>query len=270
MVTITVRRRPRGTLPHVRPTAEQLQYDYYTATAEEYYKGWMDDLGAHHQALTLISALIDGFGYRSVLDIGAGTGRGTKHLLETHPNVDVRGVEPVRAMIDQAEDVGGVPRGCIVEGRGQTLPFENDSFDVVCEFGVLHHVRDPEAIVTEMMRVARRAVFLSDANRFAVGRRLAQAARYGIYRSGLWPVFNWLRTGGRGYREVEGDGIVYSYSVYDSLPVIERWADRIFMIPTDPCRVGWFHPLFGSVNVLVCALRDGSPAPLSRAPQSLA
>jgi SAM-dependent methyltransferase len=254
----------------VRRTAERLQHDYYTATAEEYYKGWMDDLGAHHQALTLISALIDGFGYRSVLDVGAGTGRGTKHFLEAHANVYVRGVEPVRAMIEQAEDVGGVPRGCIIEGRGQALPFENYSFDVVCEFGVLHHVRDPEAIVTEMMRVARCAVFLSDANRFAVGRRPAQAARYGIYRSGLWTVFNWLRTGGRGYRQVEGDGIVYSYSVYDTLPVIESWSERIFMVPTDPCRVGWFHPLFGSVNVLVCALRDASPAAPSLAPQSSA
>lgn len=250
-------------LSRVKCSPEQLQHDYYTATADQYYKGWMGDLGAHYQALSLISALVDGFEYRSVLDVGAGTGRGTKHFLERHPIVYVRGVEPVRAMINQAEDAGGVPRGCIIEGRGQALPFEDNSFDVVCELGVLHHVRDPQAIVTEMTRVARRAVFLSDANRFAVGRRLARATRYCIYRSGLWTIFTWLRTGRQGYLAVEGDGIVYSYSVYDSLPLLESWADRIFMVPTDPCRVGWFHPLFGSVNVLVCALRDTPTAQLN-------
>jgi hypothetical protein len=55
---------------------------------------------------------------------------------------------------------------------------------------------------------------------------------------------------------LEGDGVCYSYSVYDSLPVLERWADRIFLVPTSPSPVGWFHPLFGSVHVLVCAVRD--------------
>jgi SAM-dependent methyltransferase len=249
----------------VETSPERRQHDYYTAVAEQYYNGWMSDLGAHHRALSVISALVDGFRYGSVLDVGAGTGRATKHFLERHPGVHVRGIEPVAAMIDQAEQAGGVPTGCIIEGRGQDLPFQDASFDLVCELGVLHHVRDPEAIVTEMTRVARRAVFLSDANRFAVGGRLARAIRFGIYRSGLWDIFTWFRTNGRGYVETEGDGIAYSYSVYDSLPVLERWADRIFMVPTDPCRVGWFHPLFGSVNVLVCALRDTPTGPLSTA-----
>ncbi len=144
------------------------------------------------------------------------------------------------------------------------MPFADDGFDVACEFGVLHHVRDPQAIVGEMMRVARRAVFLSDANRFAVGGRLARATRYCIYRAGLWTTFIWVRTRGRRYREIEGDGVIYSYSVYDSLPVLESWADRIFLVATDPCRVGWFHPLFGSVNVLVCALRDSPTAEIVR------
>lgn len=241
----------------MRPSPEQLQHAYYTNEAADYFNGWTGDGGAHHQALMLMSALIDGFGYGSVLDVGAGTGRGVMHLRERHPALHVRGIEPVRAMIDQAEQAGGVPRDCIIEGRGQELPFDDDSFDVVCEFGILHHVRDPNAIVREMMRVARRAVFMSDANRFAVGGRLARVTRYCIYRSGLWTPFTWFRTGGRGYREIAGDGIAYSYSVYDSLPVLEGWGDRIFMVPTDPSRAGWFHPLFGSVNVLVCALRDG-------------
>ncbi len=48
----------------------------------------------------------------------------------------------------------------------------------------------------------------------------------------------------------------YSYSVYDSLHVLDEWADRVFLIPTGPARCGWFHPLFGAAHVLVCAMRD--------------
>jgi SAM-dependent methyltransferase len=240
----------------MRTTAEQRQHDFYTATAEEYQQGWAGDTGPHSTALAFVSSMIDGYGYRSVLDVGSGTGRGPAHFLARHPSLEVRGIEPVRAMIDQAERVSGVPAGCIVEGRGQALPFADDSFDVACEFGILHHVPDPQTVVAEMTRVARRAVFMSDANRFALGGRLARAVRYAIYRSGAWPVFSWVRTRGRGYLVLEGDGVCYSYSVYDSLPVLERWADRIFLVPTAPSPVGWFHPLFGSVHVLVCAVRD--------------
>jgi SAM-dependent methyltransferase len=196
-------------------------------------------------------------GCASVLDVGAGTGRGVKYLVDHHPEIEVRGVEPVRAMIDHAEGAEGVPAGSIIEARGETLPFADDSFDAVCELGILHHVSDPEAIVREMTRVARRAVFLSDENRFARGGRLSRAAKFALYRLGLWGGLTWARTRGRGYVLSEGDGgVAYSYSVYDSLPTLEGWAGRVFLVPTVPSRIGWFHPLFGATHILVCALKE--------------
>lgn len=241
----------------MRVAPEQLQHRFYSDTAAAYHAEFVRRDDEHYQALSLISTLIDGFGYRSVLDVGAGTGRGVKHLIDRHPQLEVMGIEPVQAMIDYAEHSGGVPNGSMVLGRGQALPFENASFDAVCELGVLHHVADPNAIVDEMTRVARRAVFLSDENRFARGGRLARALKYGTYRLGMWPMVCALRTRGRGYVLSKGDGgVAYSYSVYDSLPALEPWADRIFLVPTVPARAGWFHPLFSSTHILVCALRD--------------
>jgi ubiquinone/menaquinone biosynthesis C-methylase UbiE len=242
-----------------RVSAEQLQHEFYTATAERYDDVMVGEGDPHHVALDLISALIDGFGFRSVLDVGTGTGRGMKHFIDRNPGIDVRGVEPVHAMIDQAER-NGVPSGLIVEGRGNALPFEDDSFDVVCELGILHHVGDPDEIVREMTRVARRAVFLSDENRFAAGGGFHRAAKYVLYRLRLWFLAYRLANRGRIYHLSEGeqsDGLIYSYSVYDSLPVLNEWADRTFLVPTLPARATWFHPLFGSTNVLLCALRDG-------------
>ena len=204
-----------------------------------------------------MSALTSGFGYSSALDVGTGTGRGVKHFLDHHPGLEVKGVEPVRAMIDQAEQRNGVPEGTIVEARGDELPFDDDTFDLVCELGVLHHVAEPAAVVDEMIRVARRAIFLSDSNRFANGGPLRRAVKYGLYRLGGWSAAFRMANGGKDYLESDGDGgVAYSYSVYDSLPQLHDWADRVFFVPTGESRPGWFHPLFGAHNLLLCALRD--------------
>ena len=240
------------------PSPERLQHDFYSATAGRYDEMHVAADDEHFTALSFISALIEGYGYGSVLDVGAGTGRGVAHFIAHHRDLEVRGVEPVPAMIEQAEQRNGVPRGRIVEAGGDHLPFGSQSFDAVCELGVLHHVADPNSIVAEMARVAKRAVFLSDENRFANGRGVRRAVKYGLYRAGLWPLAYRLATGGRPYHLNPGDGgVAYSYSVYDSLPILNEWADRVFLVPTAPAQAGWFHPLFGARNVLLCALRDG-------------
>jgi ubiquinone/menaquinone biosynthesis C-methylase UbiE len=240
----------------VRP--EQIQHDFYTATAHKYDDEYVHDGDEHFVAFDFISALIDGYGFRNVLDVGSGTGRGVKHFLKRHDNVEVRGVEPVRALIDEAER-SGVPEGCIIEGSGSALPFEDNSFDVVCESATLHHVADPDAILAEMIRVARRAVFLSDENRFGNGRPVARATKFALYHLGLWPAAFRLAHGGRDYLLTEGDGgVAYSYSVYDSLEPLNDWADRTFFVPLTPAPATRFHPLFATSNLLLCALRDPS------------
>jgi SAM-dependent methyltransferase len=239
----------------VRASPEQLQHAFYTATAAAYDHEFVTDGDEHGVALRYISMLNAGLGCRSVLDVGAGTGRGVRHFLSAHPNLEVRGVEPVRAMIEVAERDHAVPAGAIVQGAGDSLPFGDASFDAVCELGVLHHVADPQPVVREMTRVARRAVFLSDENRFARGSRGARLGKYALYRAGLWGQVWRLRTRGRGYHR-SADGVSYSYSVYDSLPMLSAWADRLFLIPTGVVPSGSFHPLFGAPHILVCALRD--------------
>jgi ubiquinone/menaquinone biosynthesis C-methylase UbiE len=249
----------RGSREASQNSPEQMQHDFYTATSGTYDEAMVREGDEHFLALDFISAQIDGFGYRGVLDVGTGTGRGVTHFINRHKGLEVRGVEPVQAMIDQAERANSVPAGCIVEGKGEDLPFADDAFDIVCEFGVLHHVANPDAIVREMTRVARRAVFLSDENRFANGGPFHRAVKYGLYRLGLWPMVYRLANRGKAYHVSPGDGgVVYSYSVYDSLGIVNEWADRTFLVPLVPARTTWFHPLFGSRNLLLCALRDRS------------
>jgi hypothetical protein len=67
-----------------------------------------------------------------------------------------------------------------------------------------------------------------------------------------------LKTAGKGYRFSEGDGLAYSYSVFDALEVLSEWSDRVIVIPTDEVKTkSLFHPLLTSFHVLLCAVRDG-------------
>jgi hypothetical protein len=78
-----------------------------------------------------------------------------------------------------------------------------------------------------------------------------------LYKAGLWKGFNFVRTRGRHYQISEGDGLFYSYSVYDSYDQVARWADRIFLLPSGAVRAhSWFHPLLTSEGAILIAIRD--------------
>jgi hypothetical protein len=81
----------------------------------------------------------------------------------------------------------------------------------------MHHLPRPSTAVSEMTRVARSAIFISDNNRFGHGSALARGAKLLIHSARLWPLYEVLRTRGRGYVESPGDGVFYSYSLYDSI-----------------------------------------------------
>ena len=46
-------------------------------------------------------------------------------------------------------------KGTFVQNDGITIPFETDSFDIVCSMGVLHHIPDPVPVVQELHRVLK-------------------------------------------------------------------------------------------------------------------
>lgn len=235
---------------------EDIQREYYSRTASSY-----NDIHLHHDeehyiALRYISSLIDLLSISSILDVGCGTGRGVKWLLEKHP-IKVIGIEPVKAMIGQAIHKNNIPQDSIVLGSGESLPFYDNSFDAVCELGVLHHVPKPNIVVSEMIRVARKAIFLSDSNRFGQGSMAVRIIKIILYKMNLWNIANAIKTRGKCYMISEDDGISYSYSVFDSYKTLVSWADRIILIPTIKTQdKSWLHPLITSGHVLLCAIKD--------------
>ena len=236
----------------------EIQQTYYTETANRYDTMHACEGATDPGTSRLVQGFIRMFQIHSVLDVGTATGLGMRQLKEAIPDLFVCGVEPVSALIEQGIQQGTASAISFVRASGDALPFPDASFDAVCEFAVLHHAQNPSAVVKEMLRVARRAVFICDSNRFGQGSRLARLTKLALYKTRLWGLYTYLRTGGKGYMITEGDGLAYSYSVYDSFDLVARWADRVILVPSEPKgkASSWLHPLLNSAGVLMCAIKD--------------
>jgi SAM-dependent methyltransferase len=247
--------------PEVKdPVLEQRRY--YTTTASRYdymhaHEGVDDEAG-----MSILFSVLRTLEVRTLLDVGSATGRGLPRLAEGLPVAFVCGVEPVEALVRQGIS-SGVTQGLpLLLASGDALPFADKSFDAVCEFAVLHHVPHPARVVQEMLRVARNVVVISDANRFGQGSFPLRIIKLLLYKLKLWKAFDFVRTRGKGYQVSEGDGVFYSYSVFDNLHLIQQWAESVYLLPLDNDGIpGWFHPLLTSGRVLLIATRKNPASP---------
>jgi ubiquinone/menaquinone biosynthesis C-methylase UbiE len=238
--------------------AVAIQRRYYSETASKYEQMQAHEGDENAFNKQFVQAMLQVLGGQSVLDVGTATGYRLHELRLALPNALLCGVEPpVDALLGIARRNDVLSSGTLIRASGFALPFADKSFDVVCEFSILHHVRQPNAIVREMMRVARKAVLIADSNRFGQGGMLACLAKLAMYKTKTWSAFDWLRTKGKGYRITDGDGISYSYSAYDSFDLLAAWADRLIVLPTEGGKVrSWLHPLLNSPGVLACAIKE--------------
>src|SRR5262245_33477224 len=127
------------------------QRNYYAGVAPQFNEMNIKQGDEHYFALAALEGLLHFFECRSLLDIGAGTGRTVRYFKEKRPDLKVMGIEPVAAMREQAYQLG-VGRDQIIEGDARKLPFEDGAFDIVTETGILHHIPNPEAAISEMLR----------------------------------------------------------------------------------------------------------------------
>jgi ubiquinone/menaquinone biosynthesis C-methylase UbiE len=88
---------------------------------------------------------------QNVLDVACGTGDWLLAAMARggHPN----GIDLSAKAIDICQR--NMPDGEFHAGAAETLPFDDDQFDLVTCLGSLEHFLDPVAAVTEMVRVSR-------------------------------------------------------------------------------------------------------------------
>jgi hypothetical protein len=83
-----------------------------------------------------------------------------------------------------------------------------------------------------MLRVAGRAVFISDCNNFGQGSLLGRGLKQCLNALHLWPLADFIKTRGRGYTLSEGDGLAYSYSVFNDYRQIREKCRSVHVLNT--------------------------------------
>lgn len=229
----------------------EIQRQYYKITAEQYGALHMQPDDEHYFALSWLASIIEHFGYRSLLDVGSGTGRAISYFSDRLPGLEVLGIEPSAEL----RDIGyrrGIAREVLVEGNALDLQYPDGAFDVVCEFGVLHHIRNPGRAVSEMLRVARKAVFVSDDNHYGSGSPAMRMVKQALAAVGMWGPAYRLKTGGKGFRVTESDGLAYPYSVFDDFRLIRRRCAAVHVMNT---RDGGISPYRSAGNIALLGIK---------------
>jgi ubiquinone/menaquinone biosynthesis C-methylase UbiE len=89
-----------------------------------------------------------------VLDVGCGTGALLERLGLAYPDARLSGLEPVPEMLAAARR--RLPASVALEaGWAEHLPFDAGQFDAVVSSSAFHYVHDPEAALSEIVRVLR-------------------------------------------------------------------------------------------------------------------
>jgi len=117
---------------------------------EYFHRGFIQSRRVHVLTEHLSALISKG---TTLLDVGCGDGRLSARILESRDDILIKGVDVLaRSQTYFPVDLFD----------GQTIPTNDDSFDVVMFVDVLHHTENPMILLREAARVARRHIIIKD------------------------------------------------------------------------------------------------------------
>ncbi len=159
----------------------------------------------------------------SFLEVATGTGIVLEMLLKK--SKDAYGVDFSTGLLRVAGEKRAISIGRLLCGDAEKLPFSDKGFDSACVFRSLHHMENPSGVLQEMIRCARRNLFIYDSA--GEWRRLVKQllVRARVYQ----PLYSFLRgQSDTGYRPAnETEGPVKVFYAEDVLPVLKENGLRI-------------------------------------------
>src|SRR6201999_873484 len=225
---------PTATPEHIKDVNTR----YHDAAAHEYDAKWGIDFGGIGQdqvRAKLVKALgggdVDRFD--DALEIGSGTGYFSLNLMQQGLIGRLTATDISPRMLSQLASTAeglGLDDVTTVVTEAETLPFDDESFDLVLGHAVLHHIPDLDRAFAEFKRVLRPGgaiVFAGEPSRY--GDRLAALPK----RTGMLVAPAWRRVvgaRGRAVAEVdqseghslEGEVDVHAFAPADLRRLIER------------------------------------------------
>jgi ubiquinone/menaquinone biosynthesis C-methylase UbiE len=225
---------PTATPQHIKDVNTR----YHDAAAHEYDAKWGIDFGGIGQdqvRAKLVKALggASGETFGEALEIGSGTGYFSLNLVQLGIIGKLTATDISPGMLTQLAATAttlGLENVTTVATEAETLPFEDESFDLVLGHAVLHHIPDLDRAFAEFKRVLRPGgaiVFAGEPSRY--GDRLAALPK----RTGLLVAPAWRRVVGARVRAVaeadqseghslEGEVDVHAFAPADLRRLLER------------------------------------------------
>ncbi|MEM9903642.1 MAG: methyltransferase domain-containing protein [Cyanobacteria bacterium P01_D01_bin.44] len=90
-----------------------------------------------------------------LLDVGCGDGLIASRIAKSRPDLSIEGIDVL------VREKTFIP---VTAFDGETMPFGDNSFDVLMFVDVLHHTQNPEALLCEARRVSRGIIIIKDHN----------------------------------------------------------------------------------------------------------
>jgi ubiquinone/menaquinone biosynthesis C-methylase UbiE len=225
---------PTATPEHIKDVNTR----YHDAAASEYDAKWgidFGDIGQDQVRGKLVKALGGAAGetFGDALEIGSGTGYFSLNLVQLGLIERLTATDISPGMLEQLAATAatlGLEHVTTIVTEAETLPFDDESFDLVLGHAVLHHIPDLDRAFAEFKRVLRpggRIVFAGEPSRY--GDRLAALPK----RTGVLVAPLWRRTVGareRALAEVdqseghslEGEVDVHAFAPADLRRLLER------------------------------------------------
>ena len=225
---------PTATPEHIKDVNTR----YHDAAAHEYDAKWGIDFGGIGQdqvRAKLVKALGGGEVGRfdDALEIGSGTGYFSLNLMQQGLIGRLTATDISPGMLSQLASTAaglGLDDVTTVVTEAETLPFDDESFDLVLGHAVLHHIPDLDRAFAEFKRVLRPGgsiVFAGEPSRY--GDRLAAVPK----RTGVFVAPAWRRVVGARERAVaeadqseghslEGEVDVHAFAPADLRRLLER------------------------------------------------
>ncbi len=225
---------PTATPEHIKDVNTR----YHDAAAHSYDAKWGIDFGDIGQGQVhgkLVKALggARGESFGDALEIGSGTGYFSLNLVQLGLIGKLTATDISPGMLERLAGTAaalGLDDVTTVVTEAETLPFDDESFDLVLGHAVLHHIPDLDRAFAEFRRVLRpggRIVFAGEPSRY--GDRLAALPK----RTGMLVAPVWRRLTGARARAVaevdqseghslEGEVDVHAFAPADLRRLLER------------------------------------------------
>lgn len=223
---------------------------------EKFSLQWFQNVEEHrYSAEPMIHAIAQFTRWRGKKLLEVGVGAGTDHLQWARASADCHGVDLTDAAIETTRrhlaHYGLTSNLQRVDA--ETLPFSNESFDVVYSWGVIHHSEYPERIAGEIHRVLKPGgVFLG----MIYGRHSLTAykawLRFGLLRLRPWRSLSdvlWTHVesvGTKAYTVKEARKVFEKFHSISARKVLTEYDTRRlprFVAGLAPNSLGWFLTL---------------------------